>query len=62
MGEELKVINLGTINRKSFDLEEKSRKQSLEPDFSRKMFKKNGVITKLGRVFTEKELMKYNLI
>ena len=56
------MINLGTINRKSFDLEEKSRKQSLEPDFSRKMFKKNGVITKLGRVFTEKELMKYNLI
>jgi len=26
------------------------------------MFKENGVIIKAGRVFTEKELIKYNLI
>lgn len=58
----LKVIKLGIVSKESFQKELKKRNRITEPNFSRAMLKKGGVIDVAGKVYTASELTKYNLL
>ncbi|MFC5194806.1 hypothetical protein ACFPH8_05645 [Bizionia hallyeonensis] len=62
LGEDLKVIKLGLITRKNFELELTKRNQRLAPNFSRAMLKETGVFAKAGKIYIGEELAKYNLL
>ena len=62
LGDDLKVINLGIITRTSFEEELNRRNQSLNPNFSRNMFKDNGLFAVAGKLFPIEDIDKYYLI
>ncbi|WP_157811546.1 hypothetical protein [Lacinutrix sp. Bg11-31] len=62
LGEDLKVINFGLITKEAFIEEQKRKDQNLEPNFSRAMFKENGIFALAGTLFPIEQIEKYNLI
>ena len=62
LGANLKVINFGLITKEAFIEEQKRKNQSLEPNFSRHMFKENGIFALAGTLFPKEQIEKYNLI
>lgn len=62
LDEDLKVKYLGCIKRKDFDEFMKKRNRSLEPNFSRAMFKENGLFSVAGKLYSSKEIEQYELI
>ncbi|AEH01974.1 hypothetical protein [Lacinutrix sp. 5H-3-7-4] len=62
LGDNLKVKNFGLITKDAFVEEQKRKKQSLEPSFSRNMFKENGVFALAGKLFPKEAINKYDLL
>lgn len=62
LDEDLEVKNFGVITRADFLEEQKRKNQSTAPNFSRTMFKENGVFNIAGRLLTIKEIVQYNFI
>lgn len=62
LGDNLKVKNFGLITKDAFVEEQKRKNQSLEPRFSRNMFKENGIFALAGTLFPIEQIEKYNLI
>ncbi|WP_299110446.1 hypothetical protein [uncultured Winogradskyella sp.] len=62
LGEDLKVKNFGLITKEAFLEEQKRKNQSLEPNFSRNMFKENGVFALAGILFSIEQIEEYNLL
>lgn len=62
LGDNLKVKNFGLITKEAFIEEQKRKNQSLEPSFSRAMFKENGIFVLAGTLFPIEQIEKYNLI
>ncbi|RBP28402.1 hypothetical protein DFR65_10718 [Oceanihabitans sediminis] len=62
LGADLKVKNFGLITKEAFYEELKRRNQSSEPNFSRSMFKENGLFALGGIRFPKELIEKYNLI
>lgn len=62
LGANFKVKYFGLITKDGFIEEQKRKNQSLEPRFSRNMFKENGVFALAGTLFPIEQIEKYNLI
>lgn len=62
LGENLEVINFGTITKDGFIEEQQRKNQSLEPYFNRRMFNDNGIFTIAGKLFPKDEIETYNLL
>nr|WP_321227750.1 hypothetical protein [uncultured Psychroserpens sp.] len=62
LGEDLKVKNFGLITKEAFVEEQKRKNQSLEPNFSRTMFKDNGLFAAAGKRYAKEDIDAYNLL
>lgn len=62
LGANFKVKYFGLITKDGFIEEQKRKNQSLEPCFSRAMFKENGLFALAGTLFPKEQIEKYNLI